>query len=86
LRFLQFDELPFHHRGQTRWTALEDEDIAQEIKLKLAEHVKGTYLKADDVVDVVAGPEIQAIFRQKGISRPSISESTARHWLAGLGW
>jgi hypothetical protein len=86
LRYLQHKELPLHRIGQTRWTALEDEDIAQEIKLKLAENIKGHYLKADNVVDVVASPEIQAILRQKGIRKPSITERTARRWLAGLGW
>ena len=50
------------------------------------ENVNGQYLKAANVVDVVASPEIQEIFRQKGISRESISESTARRWLSGLGW
>jgi hypothetical protein len=66
--------------------ALEDEDITWEIKLNLTDNIKGHYLKAGDVVDVVTSPEIQAILRQKGVCKPSITERTARCWLAGLGW
>jgi hypothetical protein len=73
-------------RQGARWTALEDEDVAREIKLRLVENVNGQYLKAADVVNVITSLEIQAIFRQKGISKDSISESTAQHWLSGLGW
>jgi hypothetical protein len=86
LKFLRQNELPLHRLGQTRWTALEDEDVAREIKLRLTENITGNYLKASDVVNVVASPDIQSILRQKGICKPSISESTARRWLAGLGW
>jgi hypothetical protein len=86
LRYLQHGELPFHWLGQARWTALEDEDVAREIKLKLTEQTKGRFMKASDVVDVVASPELQAVLRQKEINKPSISECTAWHWLAGLGW
>jgi hypothetical protein len=86
LKYLRHEELPLHRLGQTKWTALEDEDIAREIKLRLTENTKGTYLKAADVANVIASPEIQEIFRQKGICKPSISDRTARRWLAGLGW
>ena len=86
LRYLRHEVLPLHCLGQAKWTAFEDEDIAREIKLRLTEKVKGPYMKAGDVVDVIASPEIQAILRQKGICKPSITERTARRWLAGLGW
>ena len=86
LNYIQRGELPLHRLGRTKWTALEDEDIAREIKLRLTENTAGKYLKASDVIDVVASPEIQEIMRQKGIVKPSIAERTARRWLAGLGW
>ena len=59
MNYIQRGELPLHHLGQTKWTALEDEDIAQEMKLWLTENVTGKYLKASDVVDIVASPEIR---------------------------
>jgi hypothetical protein len=48
--------------------------------------VKGHHLKAADVIKVVTCLEIQAVLKQKTISKPSISESMVRHWLAELGW
>ena len=86
MKYLRDNELPLHRLGQARWTPLEDEDIVQDIKLKLAERAKGRYMKASDVVDVVASPEFQAVLKQKGFSKTSISECMARCWLAGLGW
>jgi len=86
LKYLWDDELPLHRLGQARWTPLEDEDITQDIKLKLAERAKGRYMKASNVVDVVTSPEFQAVLKQKGFSKTSISECTAWCWLAGLGW
>ena len=86
MRYLRHDKLPLYCLGQAKWTAFEDEDIAREIKLRLTEKVKGPYMKAGDVVNVIVSPEIQVILRQKGICKPSIMEHTARCWLARLGW
>jgi len=86
LRYILYNKLPLHRLGHTWWTALEDEDIAQELKLRITEKVKGGYLKVSNVVDVVKSPEVQAVLRRKGVFKPSISECTARRWLAGLGW
>jgi hypothetical protein len=44
------------------------------------------FLKAEDLVKSVASPEMQAVFAQKGISKPTISISTAVRWLEKLGW
>ena len=38
---------------------LEDKDITQEIKLQLTENIKGPYLTASNIVEVVASLEIQ---------------------------
>ncbi|KAI0266630.1 hypothetical protein BGY98DRAFT_1069572 [Russula aff. rugulosa BPL654] len=44
------------------------------------------FLKAEDVVDIVASPEMQTIFARKGIVKPSISVNTGVRWLEKLGW
>jgi hypothetical protein len=46
----------------------------------------GSFLKAQDVIKVVTSLKVQAIFIQKGISKPLISTRTALHWLKKLGW
>ena len=86
LNYIQCGELPLHCLGRTKWTVFENEDITREMELRLTENITGKYLKASDVVDIVASPEIQEIMRQKGIVKPSIAKRTARRWLAGLGW
>jgi hypothetical protein len=48
--------------------------------------VTGGYLKAQDVVEIVASPKLQEIFERKGISKLSISVRTALRWLEKLGW
>jgi len=37
-------------------------------------------------LEIVASPELQAIFAQKGITKPTISIKTALRWLEKLGW
>jgi hypothetical protein len=86
LKYVLHNELPLHRLGQTRWNTLEDEDVAQEIKLRVSEKLKGRHLTASNVIDVVASPEVQAVLTQKGIFKPTISEHMVWHWLAGLGW
>jgi hypothetical protein len=44
------------------------------------------FLKAEDVVEIVASPVVQAIFAQKGIAKVSTSVKMALHWLDKLGW
>ena len=65
---------------------LDDEDIAEEIKSQMVEKSGRGFLKAEDVVEVVASPEMQVIFARKGISKVSISVTTAHRWLEKLGW
>jgi hypothetical protein len=52
----------------------------------MAENTRGGFLKAKDVVDLVASPRMQQIFTEKGISKASISTKTVLHWLEKLGW
>jgi hypothetical protein len=86
LQFLQTKALPFHHLGQARWTVLRDEDIASEIKLRMVEKSKKGIMKAEDVVDLVASPEMQKTFSEKGLCKVSISKRTAVRWLQKLDW
>jgi hypothetical protein len=86
LHFLQTEALPLHRLGQARWTVLHDEDIASEIKLQIVEKAKKGSMKAEDVVDLVASPEIQEILSKKGLRKASISNRTAARWLKKLDW
>ena len=86
LQFLQTNTLPFHRLGHGRWTVLCDEDIASEIKLKVVEKSKKGFMKAEDIVDLVASPEMQRTFSEKGLCKTSISNRTAACWLQKLEW
>ena len=52
----------------------------------MTEKAKRGFLKVQDVVEVIASLEMQAIFMQKGITKATISAKTALHWLEKLGW
>jgi hypothetical protein len=86
INFLRWGDLPLHQLNRKRGTIVNDEDIAQEIKASMVEKAKGSFLKAQDVVEIVASSKMQAIFEQKGISKLSISSKTALRWLEKLGW
>jgi hypothetical protein len=88
LKFLETGDLPFRCLGNVRWTVLRDEDIASEIKIKLkiVEKSKKGFLKAEDLVDLVASPEMQKIFTEKGICKVLISTKTATRWLKKVDW
>jgi hypothetical protein len=84
LDFLNQGDLPLHQLNWKRSTILDDKDIAEDIKARMME--KGGFLKAEDVVEIVASPEIQVIFARKGITKATISTKTALRWLEKLGW
>ena len=85
-QFINHGKLPVHHYKGSHSTILEDEDIALEIQLKLAEHAKDKYIKALDVVEIVASQEIQERLKTSGIEKQQISERTARRWLRKFKW
>jgi hypothetical protein len=62
------------------------QSFTSEIKLKIVEKSKKGFLKAEDLVDLVASPEMQKTFAEKGISKASISTKTATRWLKKLDW
>ena len=84
--FAHSEVLPVHHYGQSQWTALDDEDVAQTLQAQLLSHTKGHYITASDVVNIVAGSVMQETFLHSGISHSSISDCTARRWLQCLSW
>jgi hypothetical protein len=86
LNFLQTRALPFHHLGQVQSTVLRDEDVAGEIKMRMIKKSKEGFVKAESLVDLVASPEMQKIFSEKGICKALISKKTATHWLHKLNW
>jgi hypothetical protein len=86
INFLKWRTLPLHQLNQKRGTIIDDEDIAEELKTRMTEKAGKGFLKAQDVVDVVASPKMQEVFALKGISKPSISLKTALRWLENLGW
>jgi hypothetical protein len=86
LNFLQTRALLFHRLGQVRSTVLRDEDIAGEIKMRMIKKSKEGFVKAESLVDLVASPEMQKIFSEKGICKALISKKTATRWLHKLDW
>ena len=53
---------------------------------RVAEKARVGFLKAQDIVEVIASPQMQEVFAQKCISKPSISSRTALCWLKKMGW
>jgi hypothetical protein len=86
MAFLRWRDLPVHQLKWKRPTIIDDEDIAGEIKTQMAEKVKGGFLKAKDVVEIIVSLDMQAIFAQKGISKVAISIKTTLRWLEKMGW
>ena len=52
----------------------------------MAERAKHGFLKAKNIMEVVASPKMQEVFMLKGISKQSISSRTALCWLERMGW
>ena len=86
VRFLQTEALPFYRLGQARWTVLCDEDITSEMKVQMVEKSKKGFIKVEDIANLVASPEMQVVFSEKGICKPSISMRMANRWLQKLDW
>jgi hypothetical protein len=73
-QFLASGKLPTHRRGQNHSSILDDEDFAREIQLHLMEKAKEGYVRAQDIVDFVAAPEMQ---EKLGSKARNISVRTA---------
>lgn len=82
-QYLASEKLPIHLHGQHQTSILDQEDFAQNIQLHLLEMAKNGYIRAQDVVDYVATPEMQA---KLGTKARGISVRTACRWLKKLDW
>ena len=81
--YLHSGKLPMHRYGNYNKSILDDEDFAQDIQLHLTEIAKKGYIRAQDIVDYVATPEVQA---KLGTKARGIHLRTARRWLHKLRW
>ena len=68
-RFINHGKLPLHCYKGTHSNILKNKDISMEIQLKLAERAKNNFIKALDVVEIVASPEIQEWLLAAGIDK-----------------
>ncbi len=56
------------------------------IKLRVVKKFKRGFMRAEDIVDLVASSKMQRIFSEKEICKASVSTRTATHWLQKLDW
>lgn len=86
LDFVREGKLPYHSYCYSRESMLEDEGILQEIQEQLTEKAKGSFIKAQDLCEIVASERVQSMCAQRDIDKPGISLATAHRWLAKLEW
>ena len=79
-----YEVLPLTRHGRFDTRRLFDEDLSRKIQEYLLQ-LRNTkkYFKAEDVVDIVASPEMQAAM---GTRTTTISKTTAHRWLKRNGW
>lgn len=85
-RFLSRGVLPFHRYGKFRSSMLEDEDFAQAIQLHLQGIAKDGYIRAQDIVNFLAQPEMQQKLEEASAKKKVICLQTAQRWLHNMGW
>jgi hypothetical protein len=56
--FLRWRDLPLHQLNWKRGSIIDDENVAGEIRTKLTEKAGGDFLKAQDIVKIVASLEM----------------------------
>lgn len=81
--YLHSEKLPLHRYGTYHSSILDDEDFQRDIQLHLTEIAKKGYIRAQDIVDYVATPEVQ---QKLGMKARGIHIQTARRWLHKLSW
>ncbi len=80
--YLRWKDLPFHQMDQKCGMILDNEDVAKKMRAQLMEKKN---LKANDIVKIMASPEMQAIPVQKSLHKVLIFAEMALWWLADLG-
>ncbi|KAI0285512.1 hypothetical protein BC826DRAFT_918803, partial [Russula brevipes] len=73
-------EIPENRYGRGNKSAIDDDDLAQDIHLHL--QGIGKYIKADDIVQYCAKPEVLARLKRT----KTISSETAGQWLEKMGY
>ena len=86
LDFVPEGTLPLHSYCYNWKIVLEDEGILKEIQEQLMKKAKGSFIKAEDLCEIIAGEKVQAMITQLGVHKPSISLSMAHCWLSRLNW
>ena len=81
--YLHSEKLPLHRYGTYHSSILDDEDFRRDIQLHLTEIAKKGYIRAQDIVDYVATPEVQQKLDTKA---RGIHVQTAWRWLHKLSW
>lgn len=79
-KFMTTGELPAHRLGWQNTSVINDEGVANELKLLLRS--KGKYLCAEDLKKLLSDPQTR---HEVGVSRP-ITLRTARRWLHKMGY
>jgi len=82
-QYLHSEKLLLHQYGTYHSSILDEEDFAQEIHLHLTEIAKKCYIRAQDIVDYVATPKVQA---RLGVKARGIKDCKARNWLKKINW
>jgi hypothetical protein len=80
--YMRHGELPLNRYGRFNTSILADEDLAQQIHLHLTGIAKDGYVRAQDVVDVMATPEMKRYLGTKS----GITKWTGRRWLHAMEW
>lgn len=86
LDFVWEGKFPLHSYCYSHQTVLGDEDVLQEIQEALSEKAKNSFVKAEDLCEIVMSERLQTLFARLGIRKPTISQSTAQRWLAKMNW
>ena len=82
LDYIRHGSLPLNGYGHLNTSILDDEDLTQQIHLHLIGIAKGSYIRAQDVVDVIATPDMKHYLGIKS----GITVQTGQRWLHKMKW
>ena len=80
--YMQHGSLPLNRYGHLNTSILDDEDLSQQIHLHLIGIAKDGYVRAQDVVDVMATPEMKRYLGAK----TGITVRMGQRWLYKMNW
>ena len=82
ISYMQHGSLPVNGHGRLNTSILDDEDLTQQIHLHLIGIAKDGYVRAQDVVEVMATPEMKRYLGAK----TGITVRTGQRWLHKMNW